>query len=286
MKRTISVFLGVIASLHFSVPTSAQAPDSTSWDRLPMEAREVVTDTLLPRIAVSDLVDLDGNGSEEILLMSQSALAPDAGAKGLGDLMFQSLLMIFERVESQDQVFPYKLTVLKALSSKLPKPAHLSFQNMGGEAAPEIVWLQGGPDAEGRYSEAILYTYRSGLDDPLVEAARFSTPGGWIRLYDLDSDGASEAVAFAQRGTETVCEDVLFHASSDWITLMGAIRNLGFPDVQSFQVQHGLEPNGKISRPVFEKLKGVLGIPRGSGPAPGSAQPPTTVDGWEFVDEP
>lgn len=265
----------------------SQAPNS-NWDRLPLEAREVLTDTLLPRITTSDLVDLDGNGSEEIVLMAQSPLVSGPEASTLSDLLFQSLLMVFERTDSQDVTFPYRLTVLKSLTAALPKPAHLSFQDMGGDPNPEMVWLQGGPDSEGRYSEVVLYAYRSESPEPLFEVARLSLPEGWIRIYDLDNDGISEVVAFDRSEGQTICRDLLFSTPQGWRTLFSEIQRLGFPSVLAFQQQQGLEPNGKVSRAVFEKLKDVLQIPRSTTPSPFTPPPPGTGEGndWEFVDQP
>jgi len=248
----------------------------------------VLSDTLLPRITTSDLVDLDGNGTEEIVLMSQSPLVARPDASSLGDLQFQSLLMIFERTESQDRTFPYELTVMKSLIAPLPKPAHLSFQDMGGDENPELVWLQGGPDSEGRYSEVILYSYLKGNPDPLVEVARLSPNQGWIRIYDLDRDGTSEVVAFAESEGQTYCQDLLFSTPSGWTTLLAEIRKLGSVEVLAFQQQHGLEPNGKISRAVYEKVKEILQIPRSTRVStegnPSSGEDWATE--WEFVDEP
>ncbi len=269
------------------VPAHSQAPNS-NWDQIPIEAREVLTDTLLPRITTSDLVDLDGDGNEEIVLMSQSPLVSGPEATDLSDLLFQSLLMIFQRVDSPDQTFPYKLAVLKSLTAPLPKPAHLSFQDMGGEPTPELIWLQGGPDSEGRYSEVILYSYQSGAESPLVEVARLSPTEGWIRIYDLDSDGISEVVSFAETDGQTYCRDLLFSSPSGWTTVLSETQKLGAPDILTFQQQNGLEPNGKISRIVFEKLKEILQIPRSpNAPAfdPTGAQQGNASE-WEFVDQP
>ncbi|MCA9413276.1 MAG: hypothetical protein KC944_18830 [Candidatus Omnitrophica bacterium] len=266
---------------------NAQAPNS-NWDRLPIEAREVLSDTLLPRITTSDLVDLDGDGNEEIVLMSQSPLVSGPNASSLSDLLFQSLLMIFERTGSADQTFPYRVTVMKSVTASLPKPAHLSFQNMGGDQSPELVWLQGGPDTEGRYSEVILYSYQSGLPDPLVEAARLTLEDGWVRIYDLDGDGVSEVVAFAVSDGQTYCKDLLFNTPNGYTTFLQEIRKMGVPEVIAFQQQQGLAPNGKISRAVFEKLKDVLQIPRIAQPPSGNPFDSTPLQdtGWEFVDEP
>ena len=86
---------------------SAQAPYS-NLDRLPVEAREVLTDTLLPRITTSDLFDLDADGNEEIILMSQSPLVSGPDASDLSDLLFQSLLMILKELNLRIKPSPTK----------------------------------------------------------------------------------------------------------------------------------------------------------------------------------
>ena len=175
---------------------------------------------------------------------------------------------------------------MKSMTAALPKPAHLSFQNMGGEVNPELVWLQGGPDSEGRYSEVILYSYRSGQADPMVEVARLALERGWTRIYDLDSDGVSEVVAFDVSEEQTYCKDLLFHAPFGYTTFLGELQKMGIPGVLAFQQQQGLEPNGKISRVVFEKLKEILEIPRSTGSGNPLDSQPLDDSEWEFVDEP
>ena len=154
--------------------------------------------------------------------------------------------------------FPYRLAVMKSVSGDLPRPAHLAVKNMGGDSRPELVWLQGDPDPEGRYHEAVLFEYRPDIEGGLVNVGMFSTTKGWVRIYDLDQDGASELVAFSTENDKTVCDDLFYYTRGSWSSLVSQIHQLGSPDISSYRTRKNLPPGHHVNLDVLLAVKSDL----------------------------
>jgi hypothetical protein len=227
------------------------SPDNPVLGELPERVASIFRDTLLPQTGLTQEVDLDGNGTEEILLVSHVPFYPPSESTS-PRLRFQTHLQVFELREGEG--FPYSPVASHAVDGAVPRPAHVTVEDLGEGPEPEIVWLEQGPDAEGRYAEAILFAYRGGQQG-LVEKARFAQPGGWVRIHDLDRDGLSEIIGFEQGPEGTVCPNLLFYFEGRWTTVAEAVRAHGSPDIPSFQIQNGLETTGRVTRSLLEVLK-------------------------------
>jgi hypothetical protein len=216
------------------------------------------------------VIDLNLDGTDEVAILSHAPIAIPRSSQGIESVVFQSLLMLFERSPSTDPggTFPYRLAATESEQGTSPKPAHVAIKNIGDDPDPEIVWLYGGPDSKGRYSKAIVYSFVRGSDRALREVARFETATGWVRVHDLDEDGVSEIIAFVEEGGETVCPDLLFCSAAGWSTLTEAIRNLGDPDIMAFQTRCGLSPTGRVTKDVLAAVKARTGSADPYAPGP------------------
>ena len=271
MRFTSLILLGVTLFVFFPEPPRGNTTgESEELGKLPAEIAEVFRNTLLPSVGKVEVIDLNLDGTDEIAILSHAPVAIPQPSQGIESVVFQSLVMLFERPPSNDSggSFPYRLVATKSEQGASPKPAHVAIRNVGDDPDPEIVWLYGGPDLMGRYSKAIVYSFVRGSDRALREVARFETASGWVRVHDLDEDGVSEIIEFVEEESETVCPDLLFCSAAGWITLSEAIRNLGDPDVMAFQTRCGLSPTGRITRDVLTEVKVQTGSADPFAPGP------------------
>jgi len=246
------MFIAALAGLILAAaPIQA---DASFLDQLPEEVASVFENTVLPEVSAGHVVDLDANGTREVVFLSQATVVAGEDEH----MEFQSMLMIFEEISVDGDWFPYRLAVMKSLSGDLPRPAHLAVKDMGGDSRPELVWLQGGPDEEGRYREAALFEYRPDVDGGLATVGIYSTNHGWVRIYDLDQDGASEVVAFSKQNGKTVCDDLFFHTGGGWSSLVSLVHQLGSPDINSYRARKNLPPGGNVNRDVLLAVKSDL----------------------------
>jgi len=261
--RMLLVLILVAGKTVFGTETPAGLSD------LPEEVAKVIAETLIPSLGICETVDLDGDGTDEIVVFSGVPYSAEADDSESKTISFQNLLVIFRKGSSEAGAFPYRLSVMKSVSSPTPNPIHVTLENMGGAANREIVWLEGGPDPKGRYSKAILFSFFGNQDPPLVEVARFENPSGWVRVHDLDRDGVAEAIAFSEMEGQTVCPDLLFFQEDRWTSLRTEIQNLGFGDIAGFQSRCGLEPDGRVTRDLLTRFKSY----RATGEVPAPAAP-------------
>ena len=256
-----AIFAVAAASLVLGLPGESWAQlrdEPATLGDLPPEIASVLEETLVPRLAGRFVTDLNLDGSKELLLLSHCPVLPSVEAEATLDVAFQSLLMVFGERPGGEGDFPYRLVGLKAVLGKTPKPTHMTVQNMDEDQDLEIVWLQEGPDEEGRYSKAVILSYRPDTRPAVSEEAVFENPAGWVKVFDVDGDGSAEVVGFQEEGGSPVCKDLLFYGRSGWSSVGGALTALGAPDLESFQTQAGLAPTGKVTKEVLVALKGRL----------------------------
>lgn len=248
-------WIPILVFLTISSGTGFGVDPPVGLSGLSPEIAKVFTDTLIPNLGICEARDLDGDGSEEIVVFSGVPLSEDANESESMTISFQNLLMVFRKRSEVEGAFPYQLSVKKSVTSLKPNPIHVTLEDMGGDSNPEVVWLEEGPDAKGRYAKAILYSYQGSEDPPLVERARFENPSGWVRVHDLDRDGVSEVIAFSEIEGQTICPDLLYFKEDRWTSLRTEIQYLGFGDIAAFQRSQSLEPDGRVTRELLVHFK-------------------------------
>jgi hypothetical protein len=256
--RRDGIWKAIMAALASAVSLASSAEDLPplgGLGPLPPAIASAFQQAALPSVGSSDAIDLDADGIPEVVLFSHAPIVVWSATAAAENVAYQSLLLVFRRVENQAEAFPYRLSTTKTLVGSVPKPAFLAVRDMGGDPRPELAWLEGGPDLEGRYHEAVLFNYDPNSEPKLIEVGRFSELDGWVRVHDLDGDGSAEIVGFISIDGKTVCPNLLFSTGSGWRTLEGEILRLGSPDIKTFQAAHSLEPTGRVTKELLIAVK-------------------------------
>ncbi|MCG3197819.1 MAG: hypothetical protein GHCLOJNM_02311 [bacterium] len=225
------------------------------FQNLPPSLATVFEKTVFPEVGAAQAADLDRDGTAEVVVLTHSPVAGPSST-----LVFQSLLMVFARARVAPGQFPYHLSATRAESASGPRAAHVTLRDVGGGPEPELVWLDRGPDEEGRYSRATILLYTPDHQPALGEVVRFEVREGWVRVHDLDEDGPSELLGFRVAEGQTVCDNLLLYDEDRWRDLSEVLKALGFADLRAFQAARGLQPSGWVTRELLEALKRDLSL--------------------------